>query len=308
MTISWRSTPFFILLVLVLFLNWSPAISLMAGLVVGLFFEQPYASHVKKTSKYLLQFAIVGLGFGMDFHEVLKAGSDGFVFTLLSLSLALMVGYLLGRWLHLDRSISYLISVGTAICGGSAIAAVSQSMKADERTISVSIGIVFILNAVALLAFPFIGEWFHLTQHQFGLWAAIAIHDTSSVVGAASHYGNEALGTATTVKLARALWIIPMTLATGYFFQSGKKAAVFPWFILMYVAASVLHTYFPFPESVTAVIIKIAKMAFSITLFFIGSGISRESIRSVGVRPLLHGIILWVLISVTSLIFLLNFS
>lgn len=301
-----KTIPFYVLLLVVVTSRISPGISLLLGLVVGLFFIQPHTKEVKKITKYLLQVAIVGLGFGMNLHAVIEAGSDGFLFTILSLTLAMGVGYLLGRWLRLDSAISYLVSVGTAICGGSAIAAVSQVMKTDDRNISVSIGIVFILNAVALFLFPLIGESLHLSQHVFGMWAAIAIHDTSSVVGAASHYGNEALLTATTVKLARALWIIPMTFVTAYFFKSPNSVSVFPWFILFYLVASAIHTYTAIPEEWVGWIVGAAKVGFSITLFLIGTSISKDAVRSVGVRPMIHGVVLWVLILSTSLFFLMR--
>jgi uncharacterized integral membrane protein (TIGR00698 family) len=211
------------------------------------------------------------------------------------------IGYLLGRLLKVDTTISYLISCGTAICGGSAIAAISQSLRADEKDISVSIGTVFILNAIALFIFPSIGNYFHLTQQQFGIWAAIAIHDTSSVVGAASKYGNEALMTATTVKLARALWIIPLVLLTSFIFKHQSSAKAFPWFILFFVIASVINSYLNVPLSVTANIFKAAKTGFSITLFLIGTGISVKALKQVGAKPLLQGIVLWVIIIVASL-------
>lgn len=300
-----KPLPFYLLLLTALVLQTNPGESLLLGLLVGLFFTQPHALLVKKTTKYLLQVAIVGLGFGMNFNAVVAAGGDGFLFTLFSLILALGLGHLLGRWLKLDSAISYLISVGTAICGGSAIAAVSQAMRTEERNISVSIGIVFILNAVALFIFPPIGHWFNLSQHEFGIWSAIAIHDTSSVVGAAAQYGDEALQTATTIKLARALWIIPMTALTARFFKSGSSASGFPWFILFFLAASAATTYFNFSKAVTAPLVSAAKVGFSITLFLIGTGITRDALKKVGLRPMLHGALLWLIIMSAALMFLL---
>lgn len=276
--------------------------SLVLGLGLGLFFGHPYTGPAKSWTKYLLQISIVGLGFGMNFTKVVEAGKDGFTFTLLSLSAAMGLGYLLGRWLKVDKIISYLISVGTAICGGSAIAAVSQVVKADEKEISVSIGTVFILNAIALIIFPPIGHWVGLSQHQFGIWAAIAIHDTSSVVGASAVYGNEALMIGTTIKLARALWIVPMALLTSLVFKRESSASAFPWFILFFVVASLANTYLNIPTEVTSPILHVAKTGFALTLFLIGSGISIDKLKAVGARPLLQGVLLWVVILVASLV------
>jgi uncharacterized integral membrane protein (TIGR00698 family) len=284
----------------------SPTVALLMGIACGIFFVNPYPSSSRTWTKILLQGSIIGLGFGMDFRAVMEAGRDGFVFTLVTITLAIGVGYVLGRMLNVERVISYLVSVGTAICGGSAIAAVSQVMNAGEKEISVSIGIVFILNAVALLLFPVIGEMAGLSQYEFGLWAAIAIHDTSSVVGAASHYGNEALMTATTIKLSRALWIIPVALLTSLVFGKQSKAKLFPWFIFFFLVASLVNTYVRLPGSATTWILIAAKTGFSATLFLIGSGISVEKIRSVGLRPLLQGIILWVLIVIASLLLIMH--
>lgn len=300
-----KPLPFYLLLLTVLVFQTNPGESLLLGLIVGLFFTQPHTSRVKKTTKYLLQAAIVGLGFGMNFNAVVAAGGDGFLFTLFSLALALGVGYLLGRWLKLDSAISYLISVGTAICGGSAIAAVSQAMRTEERNISVSIGIVFILNAIALFIFPPIGHWFNLSQYEFGIWSAIAIHDTSSVVGAAAQYGDEALQTATTIKLARALWIIPMTAITARFFKSEKSVSGFPWFIVFFLIASAVTTYFNLSKALTVPLVSAAKAGFSITLFLIGTGITRDALKKVGFRPMLHGVLLWLIIMSAALLFLL---
>lgn len=276
------------------------------GLVIGVFFSNPFPKQSKSVTKYLLQGAIIGLGFGMNFNKVVEAGREGFIFTLITIGAALGLGYLLGRWLKVERSISYLISVGTAICGGSAIAAVSQVIKAEDKTISVSIGTVFILNAVALFIFPPIGEWFEMSQEQFGIWAAIAIHDTSSVVGAAAAYGNESLMVATTVKLARALWIIPLALVTSLVFKKQSSASSFPWFILFFICASLLNTYLNIPENISSVILSVSKVAFSVTLFLIGAGLSIDTIKKVGARPLIQGVILWLAISLTTLYIMVN--
>lgn len=301
---QFRRLPFYLFLLVILSAGVSPSLSLLLGLAVGVLFTNPHPAPTKVVSKYLLQASIVGLGFGMDLMKVAAAGSDGFMYTLVSLVATLTAGYLIGKWLRLDSAMSYLISVGTAICGGSAIAAVSSVMKPDERNVSVSIGIVFILNAVALLVFPPIGRYFGLDEHSFGVWAAIAIHDTSSVVGAASQYGDTALMTATTIKLARALWIIPITLFTARYFHSGKSGASFPWFILWFLAASAVSTYLPVPAEISGVVVRLAKTGFSVTLFLIGSGITREALRSVGLRPMIHGVVLWLLVLSVSLFLL----
>ena len=298
---------FWVALAIIIVFFLSASYALMLGLLIGIVFGNPFAKQSKSVTKYLLQGAIVGLGFGMNFTKVVEAGKDGFVFTVLTISAAMGFGFLLGRILKVERIISYLISVGTAICGGSAIAAVSQVVQADEKDISVSIGTVFILNAIALFIFPPIGTYFGLTQQQFGVWAAIAIHDTSSVVGAASHYGNEALMVATTVKLARALWIVPLALLTSFVFKKQSSAASLPWFILFFIVASLINTYTQIPPSVSEVIVKISKTAFSVTLFLIGAGISMKTIKKVGIRPLLQGVILWLFILISSLFFILHY-
>ncbi|HNS12781.1 MAG TPA: putative sulfate exporter family transporter [Bacteroidia bacterium] len=299
-------TVFFTLLFCIVFFFLSASFALALGLVVGIVFFNPFPDKSKVVTKYLLQGAIIGLGFGMNFTKVVEAGREGFVFTLMTIGAAMGLGYLLGRWLKVEKGISYLISVGTAICGGSAIAAVSQVIKADDKEISVSIGTVFILNAVALFIFPPIGNWFGMSQEQFGVWAAIAIHDTSSVVGAASQYGNESLMIATTVKLARALWIIPLALITSVVFKKQSSASSFPWFILFFILASLFNTYIEIPEFLSTGILKISKLAFSVTLFLIGAGISLKTIKKVGARPLIQGVVLWLVILLASLAVILN--
>ncbi|HNP97454.1 MAG TPA: putative sulfate exporter family transporter [Bacteroidia bacterium] len=304
---QWAKPVFWLGLAVILVFFLPASFALLLGLTLGILFGNPFPKQSKVVTKYLLQGAIVGLGFGMNFTKVVEAGKDGFVFTVLTISAAIGVGFILGRILKVERIISYLISVGTAICGGSAIAAVSQVVHADENDISVSIGTVFILNAIALFIFPPIGTYFGLTQQQFGVWAAIAIHDTSSVVGAASHYGNEALMIATTVKLARALWIIPVALLTSLVFKKQSSAAALPWFILFFVIASLINTYTHIPSSISDLIVKASKIAFSVTLFLIGTGISMKTIKKVGIRPLLQGVILWMFILISSLFFILHY-
>jgi uncharacterized integral membrane protein (TIGR00698 family) len=295
--------PFIILgfLSIILF-QLQPTVALLIGLTGVLIFGNPFPKITKTLTKYLLQVSIIGLGFGMNFTKVIEAGREGFAFTILTIGVAIAMGFIIGRLLRVERIISYLISVGTAICGGSAIAAISQVVDADENDVSVSIGTVFILNAVALFIFPTIGHAMNLTQEQFGIWSAIAIHDTSSVVGAASRYGNEALMIATTVKLARALWIIPLAIITSLVFRKVNKASALPWFILMFVVASILNTYLQLPQSMTSKVLIVSKVGFSLTLFLIGLGITPARLKSVGFRPLLQGILLWVIILVGSLL------
>ncbi len=278
----------------------SPPVALAMGLAFGLIFPHPYGSEAKKYSKFLLQASVVGLGFGMNLHQVIQAGRSGFVYTMLGISFALLVGMGLGALLGVKRVPAFLISTGTAICGGSAIAAVGPITHATDEEMSISLGTVFVLNSVALLTFPAIGAALHLSQSQFGLWAALAIHDTSSVVGAAAKYGSEALGIATTVKLARALWIVPLALATAV--VRGAKAKIqWPWFIGYFCLAAVCSTYLPAGAHAYALLVKLAKIGLTATLFLIGSGISVATLKRVGPRPLLQGIILWLIVLTGSL-------
>jgi len=278
----------------------SPPVALAMGLVFGLAFPHPYDRQAKKFSKVLLQASVVGLGFGMNLHQVVQAGRSGFVYTMLGISFALLAGMGLGTLLGVQRVPAFLISTGTAICGGSAIAAVGPITHASDEEMAVSLGTVFVLNSVALLIFPAIGAALKLTQPQFGLWAALAIHDTSSVVGAAAKYGAGALAIATTVKLARALWIVPLSVGTAV--VRGAKAKIqWPWFIALFCLAAVCNTYLPAGAHAYGIAVKVAKIGLTATLFLIGSGISVATIKQVGHRPLLQGIILWLLVSVGSL-------
>jgi uncharacterized integral membrane protein (TIGR00698 family) len=278
----------------------SPPVALAMGLAFGLTLPHPYDGEAKKYSKFLLQASVVGLGFGMNLHQVVQAGRSGFVYTMLGISFALLVGMGLGALLGVPRVPAFLISTGTAICGGSAIAAIGPITQASDEEMAVALGTVFVLNSVALLTFPAIGAAFHLTQSQFGLWTALAIHDTSSVVGAAAKYGVEALAVATTVKLARALWIVPLSIGTAV--VRGAKAKVqWPWFIGLFCLAAVCNTYMPAGAHAYAIAVKIAKIGLTATLFLIGSGISVATIKSVGYRALLQGIILWLIVLVGSL-------
>lgn len=278
----------------------SPPVALAVGLAFGLFFSHPYGPESRKLSKFLLQASVVGLGFGMNLHEVVRAGRSGFVYTVLGISFAMLAGRALGALLGVKKIPAFLISTGTAICGGSAIAAVGPLTHASDEEMAVSLGTVFVLNSVALLIFPTIGAALKLTQSQFGLWAALAIHDTSSVVGAAAKYGVAALAVATTVKLARALWIVPLALATAVA-RHAKAKIPWPWFIALFCLAAVCNTYVPQGAHALGFVVKLAKIGLTATLFLIGSGISVATVKQVGHRPLLLGILLWVLVSVGSL-------
>lgn len=286
----------------------SEPVALFLGLLVALFVGHPYLYLNHKATQYLLQISVVGLGFGMQLESAVTAGKEGFLFTVISITGTLVIGAVLGKILRIDKIISYLISSGTAICGGSAIAAVSPIVKADEKQISVALGIVFILNALALFIFPYIGEAIEMTQMQFGLWSAIAIHDTSSVVGAASKFGPEALEVATTVKLARALWIIPLAVVSTFLFKNKSKKIKIPYFIGWFVLAMIASSYIPFVEEHGHHIADLAKTGLKLTLFLIGCGLSKKVIKSVGVKPLIQGAVLWLIVSAVTLWAVLEFS
>ncbi len=292
---------FFIGIAACLFPFVSPAIALFMGLLLGFTVGNPYIKQSSKASKYLLQFAVVGLGFGMNLFESLQSGKEGMLFTVVSVVGVLALGFWLGRRMLMDSKTAYLISSGTAICGGSAIAAVAPILNATPNQMSVSLGTIFILNAIALFIFPPIGRLLELTQEQFGLWAAIAIHDTSSVVGAGAAYGHKALEVATMVKLTRALWIIPLSIATTFFFKQKDAKVKIPWFILFFILAMVANTIFSLPNKLTSSIVSLSKVGMTITLYLIGSGLSLKVLRSVGMRPLVLGVTLWIFIGVISL-------
>ncbi len=292
----------FIVLAFLCLTPWiSPPVALFMGLVVAQFIGHPFLHLNQKATSLLLQVSVVGLGFGMNVASALKAGKEGIIFTVVSIFGTLILGTILGKLLKIDRKISHLVSTGTAICGGSAIAAISPIIQAEEKQISVALGTIFILNSVALFIFPFIGHALHLNETQFGLWCAIAIHDTSSVVGAASKYGPHALEVATTVKLARALWIIPVALGTSVVFKSKNSKIKIPYFIAFFIVAMIINTYVPVVATIAPVIVMIAKTGLTLTLFLIGAGLSGKVLRSVGIAPLLQGIILWVVISLAAL-------
>ena len=278
----------------------SPPLALAIGLAFGLLFRNPFAASAAKSSRVLLQASVVGLGFGMNLHDVVRAGRSGFFYTLLGIAFAMTAGMALGALLKVQCKPAFLISTGTAICGGSAIAAVGPVAGASSEEMAVSLGTIFVLNSVALLTFPFIGGFFKLSQSQFGLWAALAIHDTSSVVGAAAKYGAVALAVGTTVKLARALWIVPMTVVTALA-RHTKARIQWPWFIALFCLAAVFNTYVGAGAKLYPWISHVARIGMTVTLFLIGSGISIATLKQVGPRPLLQGVLLWMLVSVISL-------
>ena len=287
----------------------TPPVVLFIGLVFALLCGQAYPTFNKNISKKLLQYSVIGLGFGMNLQASLASGKEGMFFTIISVIGTLLIGMFIGcKVLKLNRNTSYLISSGTAICGGSAIAAVGPIIKANDTDMSMALATVFILNAIGLFLFPALGHWLGLSQQEFGTWAAIAIHDTSSVVGAGAAYGEEALQVATTIKLTRALWIIPLALVTSIIFRSDGKKISIPWFILFFIVAMLINTYLlaDYPE-VGKFIAGIARKGLIITMFFIGASLSVDVIKSVGIRPLLQGILLWIIISAGSLAYILLF-
>lgn len=289
-------------------LSFSPLVSPPIALLFGILFVNIFGKVLETDSfvKKLLQYSIIGLGFGINLKTAIEAGSQGFLFTVSTIALVMIFGLFLAKILKIDKTIAQLISAGTAICGGSAIAAVAPILKANSKQTSVALGIVFVLNAVALFIFPEIGHFFNLSQNQFGIWSAIAIHDTSSVVGAASKYGNEALQIATTVKLARALWIIPLAFLISIFTKSEGKIKI-PYFIGFFVLAILAGTYLPFLQNFNSIISEISRDTLKVALFLIGAGLSLQNLKNIGIKPLLLGIILWIFISSISLYAVLEF-
>lgn len=277
-------------------------IALVGGFLFSYFLGHPFLDLSGKAVSWLLRVAVVGLGFGMNLSETLNAGKIGFSLTVLSIIGTLVLGYFLGKLLKMERKSSHLISSGTAICGGSAIAAVSPIINASKKDISIALGVVFLLNSIALLIFPPLGHWLDLSQEEFGLWAAIAIHDTSSVVGAALTFGDEALKIATTVKLARALWIIPLSLLSVFLFKGKGKQINIPYFIFLFILAIALNSYLPIPTILTEGITTISKSLLVLTLFLIGASLSVGMIKSAGWKPMVLGTSLWIFISISSLL------
>ncbi|MBW1658537.1 YeiH family protein [Flavobacterium quisquiliarum] len=298
---SLQQVLFTIVILLCLFSIISPPIALLLGVLLVNIFGNPFVEFNHKAITFLLQFSVVGLGFGMNAYSAVSAGKEGFVLTIMSIFSTLVFGFLLGKWLQTEKKTSHLISCGTAICGGSAIAAIAPVIKSNENQTSIALGVIFILNSIALFVFPFIGHQLDLSQKDFGLWCAIAIHDTSSVVGAANKYGAEALQVATTVKLARALWIIPISLLTAFVFKNKNSKIKIPYFIGLFIVAMLLNTYVPSINVFASHIVGIAKIGLTITLFLIGATLNFATLKAVGVRPLLQGVFLWIFIAVLAL-------
>ena len=294
-------------IVLCLFSIISPPIALLLGVLIVNVFGNPFIAFNHKAITFLLQFSVVGLGFGMNASSAISAGKEGFLLTVFSIFSTLIFGTLLGKWLKTDKKTSHLISCGTAICGGSAIAAISPVIKSNENQTSIALGVIFILNSIALFVFPFIGHQLDLSQKDFGLWCAIAIHDTSSVVGAANKYGAEALQVATTVKLARALWIIPISILTAVIFKNKNSKIKIHYFIGLFILAMLFNTYVPETAIIAPKIVSIAKIGLTITLFLIGATLNINTLKSVGLKPLLQGFFLWVFIAGLGLASILYF-
>lgn len=284
----------------------SSPIALALGFTLVVFIGNPFEKHLHQYIHLLLQISIVGLGFGLKLDEALQAGKTGLILTVVSIVSVMTLGYFLGRIFRLDKPLSYLLSAGTAICGGSAIAAVSPIIRPSTKQISLALAIVFTLNSIALFAYPAIGHLLNLSQEQFGLWCAVGIHDTSSVVGAASKYGDEALKIATTVKLARALWIIPVSLITMFIFKNKTSKVKIPWFIGYFILAILLNTYFPVLNTFSNSITALAKSGLNLTLFFIGSTLSVQTLKTIGFKPLITAVLLWITISAGSLLYIIR--
>ena len=290
---------FFVLAAACLIPGISPGMALVTGILFGLLLKNPFAETGSVWSRNLLQIAVIMLGFGLSLAEVVSQAWASLPVTVVGISLTIFLGYLFGMWLKMEPRLAKLIAFGTAICGGSAIAAMAPAIKARDEETSVSLATVFSLNALALLLFPAIGKWLNISQHDFGVWAGLAIHDTSSVVGAASHYGETALAVATTVKLARALWITPFVIVTSYF-SGSKQTSVFPWFILGFIAAALTRTILPLHESLWTTLVAIGRQLLVLSMFFIGSKLSLETLKKVGLSPLLLGVLLWFSASIFS--------
>ena len=305
---KWQQQIIFILLLLVCLSGFiSPPVALLLGLVIANIAGHPFLHLNHKATTILLQVSVVGLGFGMNVNSALSAGKEGFLFTIASIFSTLIFGYFIGKWFNIEKKTAHLISCGTAICGGSAIAAIAPVIKSDEKQTSVALGVIFILNSVAIFLLPAVGHWLQLTQQEFGLWCAIAVHDTSSVVGAANKYGPEALQIATTVKLARALWIIPVALITASLFNIQKSKIKIPYFIGLFILAMLFNTFVPQTAIVAPYLVIIAKTGLTITLFLIGTGLNWNILKYVGIKPLLQGILLWGFILFFSLVGILAF-
>ncbi|UNY97911.1 putative sulfate exporter family transporter [Zhouia spongiae] len=283
----------------------SSVLALILGFLFTLFFNNPYETYSHKAIQFFLKLSVVGLGFGMFLKETIQTGLEGLELTFLSIILTVTLGLLLTKGFKLDRQLGHLITSGTSICGGSAIAAISPVIKAKGKTISIALAVIFLLNSVALFIFPVIGRFFHLNQHDFGLWCAIAIHDTSSVVGAAMNYGDEALKIATTVKLSRTLWIVPLSVFSMFMFKTKGEKIKIPYFILLFITAIVINSFHILPIPVTGYIVLISKRLLVVTLFIIGTTISLKEIKTTGMKPILLALSLWLFISLFSLLYIM---
>lgn len=306
--ILYRQIIFAILVILCFTPFIDPPLALLLGFIVAQTIGNPFKQLNSKATQLLLKVCVIGLGFGMNLQQAMQAGKEGFVFTICTIVLTLVSGFLIGKWLSVDKKTSFLISSGTSICGGSAIAAVSPIVEADEKQISVALGAVFVLNSVALMLFPYLGNIFNMSQHDFGLWSAIAIHDTSSVVGAASkfsegaEFGKEAaLQFATTIKLERALWIIPLSIISAIIYKRKGKAIKIPYFIGLFIITMCISTYLPEYKYIYDGAVVVSKKGLCLTLFLIGTGLSLANLKSVGAKPFIQAIALWIIISSVSL-------
>lgn len=299
--------PIFFLLMLIALLGIvNSPLALLSGFLFTLIFKNPFKKQSQKAIHYLLKIAVVGLGFGMFIKETLQTSKDGLSLTFYSIVLTVSLGILLTRFLKVDKQLGHLVTSGTSICGGSAIAAIAPVIKANSESISIALGIVFLLNSIALFIFPGIGHLFHLSQHQFGLWAAIAIHDTSSVVSAALEYGEEALRIATTVKLSRTLWIIPLSIFSMFLFRTKGEKIKIPYFIGLFIVAIFINSYHFLPTNITGGIVFISKRLLLLTLFLVGTSISISDLKETGLRPVLLAVLLWVFISVFTLVYIMH--
>lgn len=298
---------FFIICIAVCLTGYiSSPVALLLGFIYTLFLGKQFDDYVHSSIQYLLKISVVGLGFGMFIGETLETGKEGLGLTVFTIITTIALGWILTKLFKLDQTLGHLISSGTAICGGSAIAAVAPVIKAKPKTISIALGVVFLLNSIALFIFPAIGHFLNMSQQQFGLWAAVAIHDTSSVVGAALVYGDEALRVATTVKLSRTLWIIPLSVVSMFMFKSTNDKVKIPWFILFFIIAILLNSYLPIPESITTGITSVAKRLLILTLFLVGSTLSIKELKSTGAKPFVLATILWIVISLSSLLLIMQ--
>ena len=297
-----KTSPFVLILLLLIVISGliNIGMSLLLGVIYALLIGNPFREKTQPASALILKVSIVVMGFGLNINEIIQTTQDSLVITILTITFALVVGLLIGKLLKVESKLSLLIAGGTAICGGSAIAAIAPAIQAKQSQLLISITIVFLLNAVGLFLYPELGRYFSLTQQEFGLWSALGIHDTSSVVGAAATYGEEALKIATTTKLARALWIIPLVLIAGFAFNNQQTSTKFPLFILFFIGASLLTSFVTIFSSAAAYAPLIAKKGMAISLFLIGAGFTKETLREIKLTALWQGIILWGLVSVFS--------